>query len=95
MTDRLVARKARLVSASARLGSPRQASSVLGLTDGSPTFDHDRSAVSPTLCTQPDAISGSTSSLPGSVAARSSGFSSRPSPPLLTSTSASTRSGNR
>ena len=46
-------------------------------------------------CSHRDAISGSTSSLPGRVAARNSGFSSRPRPPLLTSTSAFTRSGNR
>jgi len=95
MTLRLVARNARLASASASVGRVRHASSELGLIAGRPSFDQTFRAVSPTPCTHREATSGSTNSLPGRVAARSNGFSSRPRPPLLTSTRALTRSGNR
>ena len=48
----------------------------------------------PAPIAQSRTISGSTSSAPGSAAARSSGWTSLPSPPLETSTSRSVYSGN-
>ena len=94
MTPRVVARKARRLSASESDVKPFQAAEASAL-GRHPSPRTARPTVSTRSRTQLDAMTGSTSSAPGSVAERSSGLTDRPRPPLETRTSASTRSGKR
>ena len=93
MTARTVCTKAARVRTSANEATPRAISSMSGPA-WRPSFPSAPASAPPARSSGVENSSGSTSSEPGSDAARSAMLTSRPRPPLSTSTIRSVRSGN-